>query len=169
MIGTEERRQRDWLASHAEEVLGEVGIGPGQVVLDFGCGKGTYALAAARLVGDAGAVHALDKDGDAVVQLRRRADDEGLANVSITHSSGVLDLPLGDASCDAMLLCDVLQLIDDWPKLLTEALRVLKPGGVLCVFPMHVDNDKVRQRAEQAGFAAPTQLHGLLNFTEPIT
>jgi len=166
---TQERRERDWLASHAGQVLAEVGIGPGQVVLDFGCGKGTYALAAARLVGDAGAVHALDKDGDALAELSRKAAEERLENIRVGHTSGELDLPLPNASCDAMLLYDVLQLIDDWPKLLTEALRVLKPGGVLSVFPMHVDNDKVRQRAEQAGFAAPTQLHGLLNFTEPAT
>jgi ubiquinone/menaquinone biosynthesis C-methylase UbiE len=165
---TDETQQRDWLASHAREVLVELGIGPGQVVLDFGCGKGTYALAAARLVGAEGAVHALDKDGGALAELRQNAADEGLENVGIAHTSGGLGLPLPNASCDAMLVYDVLQLIDDWPELLAEAHRVLKPGALLSVFPMHVDNDKVRQHAQHAGLAAPTELHALLNFTKPV-
>ena len=44
------------------QLLKDVGIKAGQVVLDFGCGSGTYTVPAARTVGDKGKVYALDKD-----------------------------------------------------------------------------------------------------------
>ena len=169
MSHAEQRQQRDWLAEHAQDVLAELGIGPGQVVVDFGCGKGTYALAAARLIGTEGTVHALDKNGDALAQLRRKASEERLGSISIANTPGDVHLPLPEASCDAMLLYDVLQLIDDWQGLLAEALRVLKPGALLSVFPMHVQNDRVTHSAQQAGFLPPDECHGLLNFTKPPT
>ena len=68
---------KKWLAEHPEEeqfkhqfldknpsqVLFEIGIRKGHVVLDHGCGSGTYTIPAAKLVGDEGKVYALDEAG----------------------------------------------------------------------------------------------------------
>ncbi|MFI5262580.1 MAG: hypothetical protein ACHQZR_08515, partial [Candidatus Limnocylindrales bacterium] len=43
-----------------EERLRVSGVGPGQIVLDYACGPGYYTIPAARLVGPAGHVFALD-------------------------------------------------------------------------------------------------------------
>lgn len=44
------------LESQALEVLRNVGINRGQLVLDFGCGSGTYTIPAAKIVGEQGRV-----------------------------------------------------------------------------------------------------------------
>lgn len=41
--------------------LKEAGVGPGMRVLDYGCGPGSFYLAAALIVGDRGMVYALDE------------------------------------------------------------------------------------------------------------
>ncbi|KYH37203.1 MAG: methylase involved in ubiquinone/menaquinone biosynthesis, partial [Candidatus Bathyarchaeota archaeon B24] len=64
----DEVRFKRWLDRNAQEFLAEVGVGAGKVVLDFGCGSGTYTIPAARLVGDEGKVYALD--------VRKKALDE---------------------------------------------------------------------------------------------
>ena len=57
------------LEPYAFEVLEKAGIERGQIVLDFGCGSGTYTLPAARIVGSEGKVYALDKDKKALAVL----------------------------------------------------------------------------------------------------
>ena len=42
------------LPNPPEKILKEADIGPGDRVLDFGCGPGSYSLAAAKLVGEKG-------------------------------------------------------------------------------------------------------------------
>ena len=73
-------------------------------------------------------------------------------------------MPLAEACCDRALLFDVLQLIDDWPSLFAEIARVLKAGGRLCVFPMHVDAEDVRRQAAIAGFTEEPVWRCILNF-----
>jgi cyclopropane fatty-acyl-phospholipid synthase-like methyltransferase len=35
---------KNWLSRHSEQVLETVGVRENGVVLDFGCGSGTYAI-----------------------------------------------------------------------------------------------------------------------------
>ncbi len=49
-----------WLFKNPTRILRAVGVAPGQVVLDVGCGPGFFAIPAAKLVGPRGKVLALD-------------------------------------------------------------------------------------------------------------
>jgi ubiquinone/menaquinone biosynthesis C-methylase UbiE len=51
------------------KVLDEARINPGDNVLDFGCGTGSYSFTAAQRVGNSGKVYALDKLPLAVKKL----------------------------------------------------------------------------------------------------
>lgn len=164
-----ESEERKWLVRHAQDVLRSVGIAPGHTVLDFGCGEGPFALPAARLVGDAGTVHALDRDGDKLAALTARAEDAGLGNIRTIQTGGELRVSLPDGSCGCMLLYDVLQGIDDWHALFAEALRVLWPGGTLSIYPMHVERDRVTRECSAAGFRPVPGPDALLNFVKPAT
>ena len=67
-----------WL--RAREIFGDMqqrlidaGLQGGQVVLDYGCGIGSYSIPAARIVGDGGTVYALDMHPLAIETVERRA------------------------------------------------------------------------------------------------
>lgn len=110
---------------------------PGQVILDYGCGIGSYAISAARKVGEEGAVYALDIHPLAVETVQRRSRQENLPNIR-TILSG-LDTGLPDESVDVVLLYDVLHTVQDKGALLGELHRVLKADGLLSVIPDHMD------------------------------
>lgn len=63
------------------EVLERTGLNKRQIVLDFGCGSGTYTLPAVKIVGKQGRVYALDKDTQALDELMHEADSTGLRNI----------------------------------------------------------------------------------------
>jgi precorrin-6B methylase 2 len=73
------------------QLLKDVGIEAGQVVLDFGCGSGTYTVPAARIVGDKGKVYALDKDSEVLNKLMQKAQLAGLNNVVRMDTHGELE------------------------------------------------------------------------------
>ena len=127
--------------SDPQQRLADAGLQPGQVVLDYGCGVGSYALPAARIVVDGGKVYALDLHPLAIETVERRAQKAHLANVETIESD--LDTGLGTASVDVVLLYDVLHGVQDKQALLQELHRVLKPQGGLSVCPDHMTVDEL--------------------------
>jgi SAM-dependent methyltransferase len=108
------------------ELLG-VEVGPGDVVLDVGCGVGrlTRALAAR-----ARSVVALDVSPRMLALAREH--NHQLDNVRWVHGDGVSLRPLADASADACISLVVFQHIPDPDVTLgyvREMARVLRPGG----------------------------------------
>jgi ubiquinone/menaquinone biosynthesis C-methylase UbiE len=95
-------------------------------VLDIGCGAGTQA----RLWAELGhQVFGLDVNAPLIEVGRARAREEGLT-VQFDVGSAT-NLPYGDASMDVCLMPELLEHVEDWQSCLKEAVRVLKPGGVL--------------------------------------
>ena len=141
-----------WLDGHASEVLAEIGVKEGQVVLDFGCGSGTYTIPAAKLVGKNGTVYALDVSSKALDRVEERAKQEGLRNILRINTTGEINIPLKDKNIDIVLLIDVLKDIDNRESLFNELYRVLKPSGNLTVFPMHMKVEEVEKLAAYTNF-----------------
>jgi ubiquinone/menaquinone biosynthesis C-methylase UbiE len=123
-----------WLDREGEEVLRKIGVRNGQTVLDFGCGRGNYAIPAARIVGEEGRVYALDKNHRALDKLMQAVESEGL-NITRIDTSGEVEIQLKDESIDVVLLYDVFwyfPLTDErLPKLLSEVYRVTVDVGLL--------------------------------------
>jgi SAM-dependent methyltransferase len=93
-------------------------------VLDVGCGDGSAAATAARLLPGHRLV-GVDWSQDA---LRRAADrvPEVVRGELTGHG-----LPFGDAAADAVLLSEVIEHLVDPDAALDELRRVLRPGGHL--------------------------------------
>lgn len=100
-------------------------------VVDFGCGYGTFTLAAATLT--TGTVYAIDIEPQMVHATAERAQDGGLHNVRVierdfvTHGAG-----LPAEGCTYAMLFNILHA-EDALGLLRKAHEVLCPGGWVAV------------------------------------
>jgi len=134
------------LESRAIEVLERIGFRRGQVILDFGCGTGTYTIPVASIVGEQGRVYALDKDREALDELMQKAELAGLRNIERMETSGKLEIGLTDESVDVVLLFDVFHSYyfpqaGERKRLLKEIYRVMKPSAFMSVWPKHMESD----------------------------
>lgn len=109
-------------------------LGAGQLCLDIGCGEGRHALAAH--LGDGVAVLGLDLSERDLATARSRIVDMQAHDPKGWIAFGVGDatrLPLPDRSVDTIIASEILEHIPNYLRVLEELLRVLKPGGRLCV------------------------------------
>jgi SAM-dependent methyltransferase len=103
------------------------GIGPGDRVLDVGCGTGVLAREAATRVGPAGRVTGLDlNDGMLAVARRLRPEIDW-------RQGDALDLPFADGAFDVVVSQFALMFLPDRAAALREMWRVLARGGRLAV------------------------------------
>jgi SAM-dependent methyltransferase len=98
-------------------------------VADFGCGYGTFSVAAARIT--TGVVHAIDIDPAMVEATRAKAAAASLGNVKVELRDFVAEgAGLPAASVGYAMLFNILHA-EAPGVLLREAWRVLRPGGGL--------------------------------------
>ena len=124
---------RQWLIENVREILGKVGVGDKQTVLDYGCGPGTFTLAAAGIVGEEGKVYALDVRPRALERIREKASGETIKNIeTILLDTSGFATGLNNEIIDVILLYDVFHDIADKQGLLQDLHRVLRPDGLHC-------------------------------------
>ena len=109
-----------------------VGLTPGQTVLDLGSGGGIDVLLSARRVGPTGKVYGLDMTDDMLALARENQRRAGATNVEFLKGD-IEAIPLPDASVDVVISNCVINLAVDKARVLSEAFRVLKPGGTFAV------------------------------------
>jgi SAM-dependent methyltransferase len=114
---------------------------PARRALDLGCGDGRLSA----LV-EADELTAADVSGVALDRARRR-----LPGAVLVELEPDAPLPFGDSSFDLVLCAETIEHVRDLQFLLSEARRVLEPGGTLAVTtPAHSRFTALRVAA--AGF-----------------
>lgn len=104
-------------------------LGPGSQVLDVGCGIGGTACHLAATTG--ARVHGLTPNQTQLGLAQQHARECGLQD-RVVFSLGTADaLPVGDASCDAVLFFESACHFPDRTRFFREVERVLRPGGRL--------------------------------------
>jgi ubiquinone/menaquinone biosynthesis C-methylase UbiE len=132
-----------------KNVLEEVGIQPGNHVLDYGCGPGSYIAPLAKLVGESGQIYALDIHPLAVHKVRHIARKRKFDNVNTIQSN--CQTNLADKSMDVILLYDILHELKEPDKIFKELHRILKQDGVLSLSDHHLKDDEIQSRVESYG------------------
>ncbi len=111
-------------------ILRSIGLGPGMVFADIGCGGGFFALPAATLVGTNGRVYALDISKDATASLADSAKSAGLRNV-VTFTADAAKTVVCEACCDIVFFGIDLHDFSDPAPVLENARLSLKSNGKL--------------------------------------
>jgi demethylmenaquinone methyltransferase/2-methoxy-6-polyprenyl-1,4-benzoquinol methylase len=111
---------------------------PGEAVLELGFGTGNEVLDLAELVGPTGKVAGIDISPGMLAVAQRKIAAAAPKTPIDLRVGDARSLPFADAEFDAVYTSFTLELFpaDDIPVVLTEARRVLKPGGRIGVVSM---------------------------------
>ena len=107
-------------------------LNEGETVLDLGSGGGIDVLLSAKRVGPTGKAYGLDMTDEMLALARANQIKSGLTNVEFLKGE-IESIPLPDNSVDVIISNCVINLSADKGRVLSEAFRVLKPGGRFAV------------------------------------
>jgi SAM-dependent methyltransferase len=123
-------RARDWAANEDqqtptyEEAIRRVGVEPGQLVLDIGCGSGVFVRAVADRDARAFGIDA----SEALIEIAQSRTPEADLRVGEMQ-----ELPYDDDTCDLVTGFNSFFFANDMVAALREAGRVAKPGAAVVI------------------------------------
>ena len=112
------------------------GINNGSVVIDFGCGPGSYIERASQLVGGNGRVYAVDVHPLAIKSIKKKISKASLDNVIPILSTGY-PVDIKSQSADVIYALDMFHHVKNADVFLKELCRLLKPDGTLFIESGH--------------------------------
>jgi ubiquinone/menaquinone biosynthesis C-methylase UbiE len=109
------------------------GIGPGQAVLEVGCGTGVVLRELAARVGSRGRLVGVDPSRTLIgAATRLLRDQRRRQRIALRVSDGAR-LPFPDSRFDAAVAVTVLLHVADPVAVVKEMMRVTRPGGLVAV------------------------------------
>jgi SAM-dependent methyltransferase len=183
----------DWLERESREqeenptlMRASLGIAPGLVVADIGCGVGYHSVPLAELVGPTGRVIGTEMQPEYRERFLARVAAAGLSNVEFVVTSGdAADTGLPAGGVDLVLMVDVYHEVAQ-PQEFLRALRpALRAGGRLALVEFRAEDPsvpilpdhkmsvaQVDYELERAGYRRTGRFDGLpwqhLLFYEPV-
>jgi ubiquinone/menaquinone biosynthesis C-methylase UbiE len=131
----------------ATAMLDALGVRPGQVVCDLGCGNGFHTLKLAKLVGSKGRVLAVDIQPEMLRMLQAEAKRADATNIEPIQ--GLLwDPKLPDGKLDLILLVDVYHEFSHPEQMLAAMRKALKPDGRIALVEFRSEDPKVPIKPE---------------------
>lgn len=113
------------VVAQRSETIKLLALRGGERVLDVGCGPGFLCESIAEVVGRDGAVTGIDISGDLIALCKRRNPPAWLSYVV----GDATNIGQPDASFDVVACTQVAEYVSDVDRVVSEAFRVLRPGG----------------------------------------
>ncbi|MFX1487511.1 MAG: class I SAM-dependent methyltransferase [Promethearchaeota archaeon] len=137
----------------------------GEVVLDYGCGSGSYTIAAAEKVGPNGKIIAADIHPLALEKVKKKAENGGYSNINTVQTDCVTGL--NEESVDKIICFDVLHGVTSKEDILEEFHRVLKPHSMLSFDDHHMNEEEIIDLITSAGlFKLVEKMDNQYNFVK---
>lgn len=154
-VGLHDAVLSGWFQNGTNEVFRGIPVGPGDSVVDVGCGDGGASLFCARRGAH---VTVVDIDPEVIAAMEAR-----LAEISTgghaSHVSSGNPLPLADAVASRVLCTEVLEHVDDPEQLLSELVRIGKPGALyLLTVPGALQENLQKHVAPPSYFQKPNHV-----------
>lgn len=164
-----ERRARadDEIAAR-NAYLDLLAVGPGERVLDIGCGSGVVTREVARRVAPAGLAVGVDPSPAMLTVARELADQQGVGEWVDLRVGDARALPFADAEFDVVIAVTALSHFPGGEHVIPELMRVMRPGGRLGVFDRDTDSfivahpDRALTRRIVAAFSDHASVDGWL-------
>lgn len=145
-----------WFNNATGELHPNYAVGPGDQVLDFGCGGGGATQFCAR---QGAHVTFLDSDASKITQLESALKSAG-AGACEGIVCDTLPLPLADGRFSRVVAQEVLEHVDDPHVVLAELYRVGQPGALYLLAVPHARSEHLQQGIAPDGhFAPPNHRH----------
>jgi ubiquinone/menaquinone biosynthesis C-methylase UbiE/DNA-binding transcriptional ArsR family regulator len=132
-----------------------LGAGPFELLVDLGTGTGRMLeLFAARYQRGLG----LDLNATMLAYARAKLAKAGIAHAQVRQGD-IYSLPIPDRSAAAVVMHQILHFLSDPARALSEAARVLAPGGRLLIVdfaPHELEFLREAYAHERLGFAPPS-------------
>lgn len=146
-----------------ERVMDILKIAEGKAVADIGAGSGWFTVRAAKRVGKAGTVFAVEINQEYIDHINQRAADEGFINIKTVL--GKPDDPLlKTASVDAVFILKTYHEIAEPVALMRKVRIAMKKGGLVGIIDRNgngadhgLDKDIVIRELKLAGFTLKEQ------------
>lgn len=136
-------RVESWLSFgsgrwYRRRALQRAGLSEGMTVADVACGTGLVAREAAAIVGLRGRILGVDPS-EGMLRYARRIP-------GLETAVGVADsLPCGPSRFDFLSMGYALRHVEDLHAAFSEFLRVLRPGGKLCILEISRPDGRIRR------------------------
>lgn len=113
--------------AYRRRAIEALSLGPGDTVVELGCGTGLNLPRLREAVGDQGRVIGVDLTDAMLAQAAERVHAAGWSNVELVQSDmTVYHLPTGT---DGVISTFALTLVDRYEDVVHRAARQLRPGG----------------------------------------
>ena len=138
------------------DLLDQLHLRGDERILDMGCGRGAVLLMAAQrlTIGRAAGVdlwRSVDQSGNSLEATRRNAIAEGVADCVELHTGDMTALPFKDNTFDLVVSSLAIHNISGSAgreKAISEAVRVLHPGGRLMIADIRATRQYAAQLAK---------------------
>jgi len=147
-----------------EKILNGVQDLNGLTSLEVGCGTGFFTIPIATLIGDKGSLTSIDILQESVDFVSKKIEVAKLKNVKVLKRD-VLNTDFPPESFDIVILFGVVPApMLPLAQVLTEIHRVLKPNGVLAIWPSITG---LRRLIQKSGlFLINNKKNSVLNFSK---
>ncbi|MDJ0763004.1 MAG: methyltransferase domain-containing protein [Myxococcota bacterium] len=146
----------DLFGKHSSKNFQTLGLKPGQVVIDYGCGPGRYIKDASHVVGESGKVIAVDIHPLAIKKVQSIIDKYKLSNVEVSLAKGYAS-ELPSETADVVYALDMFHMVERPVEFLLELCRLIKKDGILIIEDGHQSRSETIQKINKPGLLVVSQ------------